>query len=432
MLWNASFPENDWPHDGALIGDLEFGLAEPPTELVSTLEAIDSLVEEEVKPREKHLRSTVSGPYGHLTIEGALSPDVWEARREIQRLAAAAGLYAAHLPKELGGGGYTREEMFFIEERVYQYGTLLAPAILGWTEGPSPMLTHASSELRDLFVDDLVNARTTAAFCNTEPSAGSHVLGLRTSARREGDGWILNGSKAFITNAQYCDVLQINAVTGKTPSGRPELTVFMVSVDTPGVRRGVTTPTIMDDGLTGEIHLENVFVPDSQRLGQVGDGLRLMITTINWRRLSRAGMGSGWMRTLIERSIRHMRGREVARGTLATQQVPQHMLVDMYLRWYAAREASLSAIRTIDATGPYRIPLDKRVIRLTSLIKVLNDNALYEVADTAVQLAGGRGLLKGTPEEQIFRIARNLRIPAGAVEVQKNTIAESLLLDPAS
>lgn len=114
-----------------------------------------------------------------------MTPEVWEARRGVQKLAATAGLYILHLPAERGGG-FSREEMFFVEERVYQYGTVLAPAILAWSEGPGPMLAYASPELHAQFVEPMMKAEPTAAFTNTEAGAGSNVYGLATTAKRDG------------------------------------------------------------------------------------------------------------------------------------------------------------------------------------------------------------------------------------------------------
>jgi alkylation response protein AidB-like acyl-CoA dehydrogenase len=386
-------------------------------------------VEKEVRPLERQLAvglGTRASPRPELEPDGKMAAVVWEARREVQLRSAQAGFYALHMPTELGGGGLTRSEMFVIEEAVYRHGAGLAPAMLAWTEGPGPMLAYANAEQRRQFVAPLIRAETTTAFANTEPGGGSDVLGMRTSARRAGSDWILNGRKAWITNAPFCDVAQVVAVT-EPGAGSRSLTAFFVEVERPGFSRGPVVPTIMDDGLTGELCLDDVRVPDGNRLGQVGQGLALAMTWINWRRMCRGGMCAGWTRLLIDRAVARVRSRRAFGGPLADRQVVQHMLAEMQADHYGARATSILAQAELDALGPYAIPLPDDAKGLISLIKLVNDQAFFRIADRSIQLHGASGLRRNSLEEKLFRVARNLRIPAGTDEIQKNQIARQLL-----
>lgn len=400
---------------------------EPTARVAEVIRRVSEFVEREVRPLEASLaEQRAEGVFASLQPDGTLRREVWDARREVQRRAALEGFYGLHMPSDCGGGGLSRVEMMQVEEAVYAYGLGLHLATLGWTEGPSPMLAYADAEQRQHFLDPLLRAETTAAFANTEPQAGSDVLGMRTVARRENGDWLLSGHKAWITNAQYCDVVQVSAVTGEH-DGRPSLTMFLVEADQPGVRRGATYPTIMDDGLTGELFFDDVRIPDANRLGEVGQGLGMALTWINWRRLCRGGMCAGWGRHLLDRAVRRLKGRQAFGASLGRLQAVQHMLADAYADWYSARATSLLAQAEVDALGAYDLPLDPKAVQLIALVKLVNDEAFFRLTDRAVQLHGAAGLGKGSPEEALFRIARNLRIPAGTVEIQRNAIARQLL-----
>src|SRR3954447_19408341 len=258
-----------------------------------------------VAPLETELaRQKVGTPWAPtLDAQGRMNPTVWEARREVQRLSVAAGLFAPHMPSKVGGLGLTRVETMRVEEFIYRRAGLgLGLATLAWTEGPSPNLVHLSDIGRRRFLEPLMRAEITCAFANTEPGAGSDVLSMTTLAERDGDGWVITGTKGWITNAYFCDVAQVVAVTDPGAGSR-SLTMFMVEADRDGFRRGADYPTMLDDGLTGQLVLDGVRVPDENRIGEVGQGLALALTWINWRRMCRGGMCAGWGRWLLDRAV---------------------------------------------------------------------------------------------------------------------------------
>ena len=162
-------------------------------------------------------------------------------------------------------------------------------------------------------------------------------------------------------------------------------------------------------------------------VGEIGDGFALAMTYINWRRLCRGGMCAGWGEWLIERAVERSRQRRSGGRPIGDLQAVQHLIAEMDLDVYQARATSLVAQARLDQLGPFDIPLHRDVPRLVSLVKVINDEAFFRVSDRAVQVHGAGGLRRGAPEEKLFRVARNLRIPAGTTEVQLNAIARSLL-----
>jgi acyl-CoA dehydrogenase len=317
--------------------------------------------------------------------------------------------------------------MQHVEEHVYHRSGLgLGLAALAWTEGPAPGLERASPAVHERYVRPLVEGRLTLAFANTERGAGTDVLGMQTRARRTGSDWVISGRKAWITNAHFADVVLVVAVTD-AGAGTRSLSMFLVDAEMPGFRRGIDIPTMLRDGFTGELELDDVRVPGENVIGEIGDGFALAMTWINWRRLCRGGMCAGWGRWLIERAVERARSRTSGGRPIAELQAVQHLLADMDADVYAARAASLVAQARLDELGPYAIPAHPEVPRLVSLVKLVNDEAFFRVADRAVQVHGATGLLEGSPEEKLFRIARNLRIPAGTDEIQRNAIARGLL-----
>lgn len=168
-------------------------------------------------------------------------------------------------------------------------------------------------------------------------------------------------------------------------------------------------------------------VPAENVVGEIGDGFGLAMSWINWRRLCRGGMCAGWGAWLLQRAVEYAQQREVGGKPIAAQQAVQHMIADIDADIYQARSTSLVAQAQLDDLDPYGMPLHRAAPRLISLVKVINDEAFFRVADNAVQVRGAVGLVQDSPEEKLFRVARNLRIPAGTSEIQRNAIAGGLL-----
>lgn len=384
---------------------------------------------EDVAPLEEDLAKQGVGTAADpgFDSEGRMHPTVWEARREVQRRAGRLGLHVPHISEKNGGGGFSRVEMHHVEEFVYRNSGLgLGLAALAWTEGASPPFEHVSDVARERYLLPLVRGEITTAFANTEPNVGSDVLGMETHATRDGDDWILNGEKAWITNAHYADVYQVVAVT-KPGAGTRSLSMFLVDAKSPGFSRGIDQPTMMDDGLTGRLRFENVRIPKENIVAQIGDGFALAMSWINWRRLCRGGMCAGWGDWLVDRAISYSQERKFGGKPIGDLQAVQHLIARMDSDVYQARATSLVIQAKLDELGAFSIPLDRAAPRLVSLLKMTSDEAFYRVADNAVQVHGAKGLLRGTPEEKLFRVARNLRIPAGATEIQLNAVSRALL-----
>lgn len=395
------------------------------------LDTIDALYAQEVRPREVALAHRLTDHRGYLDREGKLHPELWEARKDIMRTSARAGIFALHLPTEIGGGGLSRSEMLLVEEHVYAYGIGLNPALLAWTDGATPRLIFASPEQHADYVEPLVNGQATSLHGVTEPQAGSNFFDFTTHAERRQGNWVLNGHKAFITNAFEADVAQILCVTDPG-QGTKSFSYFQFrTADVPGkgYRPGRLYQTMWDDGITGEILLEDLTLGDEHLLGERGQGFEIAMTSINWTRMRRGGMCAGWSRWLRDRCIERVSQRQVGGAPLGSRQGIQWMIADMELDRVQARSLSLWCAAALDDPGPWWRARSKDDIRMLALMKLSNDEAFYRVADRAVQLHGGAGMMKDNPVNKLFMIARNLRVPGGSDEVQRTTIAETLGLD---
>jgi len=401
----------------------------PPAHLKDILGRVTALYRDEVAPREEALRHRLEDESQYLDTDGKLHPEIIAARREIMRAAGKVGVYSAHLPIHLGGGGLGRTDMIYVEEQVYGYGCGLNPALLSWSEGATPRLLYCHDHQREQFTDPLVRGEKTSLHAVTEYGAGSNLFDMKTHATRRGDDWVLNGSKAYITNAFDADVVQVLAVTNPG-GGRKTFTYFMFDAREmlgKGYRTGRVYQTMFGDGYTGELFFDNLVLPQSAVIGEVGQGFDIAVMSFNYTRMRRAGMCSGWSKYLIEKTLDRVQSRQIGDRPLGANQGNQWMVADMYVDWLQTRSLSLEVARSIDSPGPwYALPRPKDEIRRICALKVSNDESFYRVADRALQLHGGFGVMRNNPVNKLFQIARNLRIPGGTDEVQRTTIAETL------
>ena len=412
------------PDDFPTAGDFSV-----PEHLVGALAEVDQLYATIVAPLEESLAHRFAGVDDYLDTDGRLHPEIWEARRHIMRASGAAGLYGAFLPSRIGGRDYDREDMLWVEERVYSYGLRLNPALLSWSEGATPRVIFAHDHHRDEFTLPLVRGEKTAFHAITEPGAGSNLFDLKTNAVQRNGDWVLNGHKAYITNAFEADVAQVLAVT-HPGNGRRSFTYFQF--DTHEARaRGFSTgkvyQTMFNDGITGEVMFDDLVLPADSVIGEVGGAFDIAMASINWTRMRRGGMCSGWGQLLIHRMVERAKSRVIGGTPLGANQGIAWMVADSYADWMMARSLSLSVAKELDHPGPWwKTPRPREEIRKISAVKLTNDECFYRIADRALQLHGAAGVMRDTEINKLFQLARNFRIPGGADEVQRNSIAEGL------
>lgn len=414
-----------WQPD-RLAGDFE-----PPERVRPIVDRVHEFIETEVKAVEKEYEEYLGDPVNYLDEDAVLRQEIHEAQSEVRRRSAEEGLYALHLPEEVGGGGLSQLEHFYVIEEVFRYGTGhgsgLTKSMLAWTEGPAAPLTHLDEDQRDEWLEPLLEGRKTACIGITEPGAGSDIGGIDTTAVRDGDEWVIDGHKRYITNGPYADTAQILAKTDQA-EGKDGMAMFLVDMnENPGIRPGRINTNLMMDGITSDVHLEDCRVGDDQLIGEVGQGLQLALSWINWRRIDRGGMCVGLGEYLLDRMCDHATSREAFGDPIGTNQAVQWPIVETATELKATRAFSIQLIEEYEELARIEdLEQPPEAQQLLAMLKYYPEERLFEWADRAVQVLGGQGLMRTGGVERVFRVARNLRIPAGTTEIQKSTIARTL------
>jgi alkylation response protein AidB-like acyl-CoA dehydrogenase len=261
-----------------------------------------------------------------------------------------------------------------------------------------------------------------AGFCLTEASAGSDPAAMRTSARRDGNEWVLNGSKSYITSGEYAGLFVVWAVTDPEAGKGKGITCFLVEAGTPGVLIGPAERKMGQTGsATNTIIFENCRIPASSMLGAVNDGFRIAVGELAGGRIGIAALALGLAREAMSLAIAHVRERQQFGRALAEMQGIQWMIADRETELEAARLLILQAAARKDAGKPFA--------RQASMAKLYATEAAQRATYTALQLHGGAGYIRDLPLERLARDARVTTIYEGTSEIQRLIIARDILRD---
>src|SRR5215211_4819763 len=280
----------------------------------------------------------------------------------------------------------------------------------------------APEHVRDFWLGRARAGRSIAAFALTEPEAGSDVAGVQTTARREGDSYVIDGRKCFISNAGLADFYTVFARTGTRADGRAELSAFIVGARMPGFRLLARTEQVAAHPI-GEVEFDGVRVPAEDRVGAEGQGFALAMQTMDMFRASVGAAACGMARRALDEAVGYAKVRRQFGVTLAMHQLIQEKLAVMQTELDAARLLVYRAahLRDSGAASP------SLLTRAASEAKFYATEAAQRVVDEAVQIHGGHGLVRGNPVERLYRDVRALRIYEGTTEIQKLIIAREML-----
>jgi acyl-CoA dehydrogenase len=277
----------------------------------------------------------------------------------------------------------------------------------------------APEHVRDFWINRAAEGRAIAAFALTEPDAGSDVASIKTTARRDGDAYVIDGTKRYISNAGVADFYTVFARTGTSDKGRAELSAFVVGARMPGVNV-VEQTAMLSDHPIGEIQFQGCRVPTEDMVGAEGDGFLLAMRTLDTFRASVGAAACGMAKRALDQSLIHATKRKQFGRLLAEHQLVQEKLADMVTELDAARLLVYRAAYLKD-TGKVRVS------REASEAKLFATEAACRIIDQAVQIHGGAGLVRGSIVERLYRDVRALRIYEGTSEIQKLVIANQLL-----
>jgi len=277
----------------------------------------------------------------------------------------------------------------------------------------------APDHVRDFWLARAANGKAIAAFALTEPNAGSDVAAIQTTARRDGDTYVIDGRKRFISNAGIADFYLVFAKTGARQDGRPVISAFVVGSKMQGFRVVERTPLIAPHPI-GEIAFDQCRVPAEDMVGSEGDGFKLAMETMDTFRASVGAAACGMARRALDQAVRYSTNRKQFGRLLCEHQLIQAKLADMITELDAARLLVYRAAYAKDNGAD-------RITREASEAKLFATEAANRIIDSAVQIHGGTGLVSGTVVERLYRDVRALRIYEGTSEIQRLVIAGQLL-----
>lgn len=329
------------------------------------------------------------------------------------------GMMGLPFPEKYGGGGADTTSFAIVTEELSR-----ACASTGITYsahislGGAPLHLFGTEEQKQDYLAPICKGESFGAFGLTEPNAGSDAGGTQTTAKEDGDDFVINGSKVYITNASYAKHIAITAITDNT-NGKKEISAIIVPTDAEGF-------TVIDNyekmGLnasnTTELVLDNVRVPKKNLLGTRGHGFRQFLVTLDGGRIGIGAMAVGIAQAAYERALRYSKERKQFGKTLSEFQVTQFKLADMAMKIELARNMVYKAAWLKDQGRPFT--------KEAAMCKLYASEIAMEVADEAIQIHGGYGYMKEYEVERYMRDAKLLEIGEGTSEVQRMVIARQI------
>ncbi|MFZ9870125.1 MAG: acyl-CoA dehydrogenase family protein [Candidatus Kapaibacteriota bacterium] len=341
---------------------------------------------------------------------------------EIFRKLGELGYLGIVMPTDLGGAGLGYMEYSIVVEEVARGCPAMA---LGVAAHNGLCMSHinrfGSDELRAKYVPQLATGQTLGAWGLTEPNAGSDAGGTRTTAVRDGDHWILNGSKNFITHGNVGNVAVVMAVTDSS-KGKSGISAFAIDKSMTGFYGSKKENKVgMRCSDTASLTFDNVRVPANHLIGNEGEGFKQALQILDGGRISIAALSVGLAQGAMEAALKYSVERVQFGKRLADQQAIQFKLARMSMEIQAARDLTYNAAALRDAGKPFG--------REASMAKLYASEVAVRTAEEAIQIHGGYGYIKEYPVEKLWRDSKLLTIGEGTSEIQKMVIARSLLAD---
>jgi alkylation response protein AidB-like acyl-CoA dehydrogenase len=341
---------------------------------------------------------------------------------EVVKKLGQLGYMGAIFPEEYGGAGLGYVEYSIIIEELSRVDGSVGIIVAAHTSLCSNHIFKAGSEeQKRKYLSKLTSGEWIGCWSLTEPEAGSDAAGTRSTAVRDGDCWVLNGSKTFTTNAHYADVCVGMAMTNRS-AAQHGISAFILEKGTPGFSAGKKENKLgLRASATGEVIFSNCRLPQAQMLGKQGEGFVDSLRILDGGRVSIAALSIGMAQGAYDAALRYSKLRKQFGRPISEFQAIQHKLVDMATKIDASRLLTYRAAKMID-TG-------KRVTRESAMAKLFSSEAAVWIANEAVQIHGGYGFIKDYPVEKFYRDVKLCTIGEGTSEIQRLVIARQLLKD---
>jgi len=375
-----------------------------PEEMKLLRETVHRFVDKELMPLEKSLPDLMDIP-----------PDI---RAQLEAKVREMGFWAAAVPTEFGGGGIGALGNMVLREQVSRCLVSDTRDDRGFGGSPWPILYNCNPDQRKKYLDPIIQGAKRHFFAMTEPGAGNDANGLATTAVLDGDQWVINGSKIFISHVDLADFGIVLAKTDPSQRARGGLSAFIVDKGTPGFNV-VRTLYTMGAAHAFELHFDNCRIPKENLLGEVGKGFDIAGKNLTKTRLKQAASSLGLAQRALEMCIDYAQQRETFGKKLIDRGAVQMMLVES--------AAELRACRLMAYATSYRLDRGEDPVLEVSATKVYAGEIGSRILDRAIQMHGGSGLTRDLPFERMYRDQRGYRITEGGTEVQRWVIARGLI-----
>ncbi len=339
---------------------------------------------------------------------------------ELLKECADLGFMGVAIPEEYGGAGMDYISYTIMIEEISR-ACASTGVILSVNNSLvcDPLLKYGSEYIKKEFLTPLAEGKKLGCFGLTEPNAGSDAANLKTTAVKDGDYYIINGSKIFITNATHADVCLLFAVTDKE-KGKHGISAFVVDTKTEGFNIGTVEDKLgINASGTAELYFEDMKVPKENLLGEEGQGYKIALATLDGARVGIAAQGVGLAQAVLDECVRYAKERVQFGRPISSFQAIQWYLADMATNIEAARLLTYKGAACKQNGG--------RCNKITSMAKVFAAETAMEAARKGVQIFGGYGYMKEYPMERFFRDAKILEIYEGTSEIQRIVIAAQVL-----
>jgi acyl-CoA dehydrogenase len=338
---------------------------------------------------------------------------------EVMKKAWELGLSSSSIPSEYGGVGLSLFDAVIAVEELAWGCAGMATSIMCNDLGLTPIVVGGSEDQKREWLGHLTQSFRMVSFCLSEPGAGSDVAGLQLLAEKDGDHYVLNGTKCWITNGGVADLYTVFATLDRS-TRHQGVCAFVMPRDTPGVTVGKKEDKMGQRASdTRVIHFDNVRVPAAQRLGQEGEGFKIAMRTLDCTRPSIGALAVGIARRALEESVKYAKERKAFGFPIAGFQAVQFMLADM--------AKDIEAARLLTHQSAWMISQGLRASKHSSFAKCFATDIAMRVTTDAVQVFGGNGYTKEYPVEKLMRDAKLMQIYEGTNQIQRLVIARELL-----
>jgi butyryl-CoA dehydrogenase len=340
---------------------------------------------------------------------------------EIVKICAEAGLMGVSMPEEYEGFGGGILEYCLVAEELSRICLGTATSVVASGLGAMPIVLFGSAEQKRRYLPEIAKGKRLAAFGLTEADAGSDASAIRTTAARKSDGYVLNGTKQWITNGGEAEIYTIIAMTDRTKGPRGA-SALIVEKGTPGFGFGKKEKKMgIRASATRELVFQDCFVPKENLIGKEGMGFIATMRTFDRTRPGVGAQGVGLAQGALDEAVRYAREREQFGKKIISLQAVQHLLADMATQVEAARALVYSVARYIDGSEN-----PKEISKVSGMAKVYASDVAMRVTTDAVQVFGGYGYMRDYPVEKMMRDAKILQIYEGTNQIQRNVIGLEL------